>query len=51
MSAKRSRLTVAASLLALSVSAAAENLSEVLKAASEADPQWRATRATFEARG
>jgi outer membrane protein len=51
MSAKRSRLTVAASLLALSVSAAAENLSEVLKAASDADPQWRATLATFEARG
>lgn len=50
MSVKRSRLTVAASLLALSVSAAAENLSEVLGAASEADAQWRATRATFEAR-
>lgn len=47
----RSRLLLAMGLLGLAVSAAAENLSDVLQAADANDPQWKATRATFEARG
>lgn len=50
MSFQLSRLALATALLGLAVSAAAENLADVLAAAGEADPQWKATRATFEAR-
>jgi outer membrane protein len=51
MRVRLSGLLLATSLLGLAFSAAAENLSDVLTAASASDPQWKATRATFEARG
>ncbi len=44
------RFLFAASLIGLSISAAAENLADVLAAADANDPQWRATRASIDAR-
>lgn len=46
-SSKRFLFTVG--LLSLAVSAAAENLSDVLSAADAVDPQWKATRHSFDA--
>lgn len=44
------RSLFAVSLLGLAVSAAAENLADVLKAADANDPEWKAQRAAYDAR-